>query len=557
MAIAIIAFYITSNKSSLIINQFSKVVRECFIDESDAATLVKCYLQIEQQEDKTRAKYCCDNGFNFSVYAEVRIKVYNVINTISIANGDKSFEESEKQENNSLRSTFSKYIISLDSSLILSSLDNFVQLQCAQKRRIDPYCLSQFTFTGLTNLKEDPVYNYECNKVPITCHERPGCTSASNFSNVFFFDMQFIKSSGLYLGKYMHRIQNSYKCCYSVNVPQNALILPFTKMLVKQYFANNPDFQFIKLMNLRTLSEETEYFGESNDKKSVFYTVNKRISDESIQIMKNVVQQLIKISSKCPTTLISRYPGLSDYYVEFFQTNNLSDARFIQKSVNNTNIAPFAYALNIQALNLLVHNKLDFYISYYFDLNMNSTIFKQSAFQHDFNYTGQQLSRKRNGHNVNQLIIISQKQIPNLLQLQWIGQEEEFNGAQQQYILRETKVETSIILQNGNQENYLPFNIVSKELQRHPQTVWDINPRISQLNLQSFEFFLNRFLLCHFQYICESLVMVPHQLPQIIFSLTAFSRQAVNNYNQKQGSTLICIYATYSSFNFLFTSKQH
>ncbi|CAL6036964.1 Ankyrin_repeat protein 3 [Hexamita inflata] len=206
MAIAIIAYYITSNKSSLIINKFSKVVRECFMEESDAATLVKCYLQIEQQEDKTRAKYCSDNGFNFSVYAEVRIKVYNVINTISKANGDQSFEESEKQENNSVRSTFSKYIISLDSSLILSSLDNFVQLQCAQKLRIDPYCLSQFTFTGLTNLKEDPVYNYECNKVPITCHERPGCTSVSTFSNVFFFDMQFIKSSGLYLGKYMHRI---------------------------------------------------------------------------------------------------------------------------------------------------------------------------------------------------------------------------------------------------------------------------------------------------------------------------------------------------------------
>ncbi|CAL6036960.1 Helicase-related_protein [Hexamita inflata] len=207
-------------------------------------------------------------------------------------------------------------------------------------------------------------------------------------------------------------------------------------------------------MNLRTLSEETEYFGESNDKKSVFYTVNKRISNESIHIMKNVVQQLIKISSKCPTTLISRYPGLSDYYVEFFQTDNQSDARFIQKSVNTTNIAPFAYALNKQALNLLVHNQLDFYISYYFDLNMNSTIFKQSAFQHDFNYTGQQLSRKRNGHNVNQLIIISKKQIPNLLQLQWIGQEEEFDAAQQ-YILKEKTVETSIIVQNGNQENYL------------------------------------------------------------------------------------------------------
>ncbi|CAL6036938.1 Helicase-related_protein [Hexamita inflata] len=238
-------------------------------------------------------------------------------------------------------------------------------------------------------------------------------------------------------------------------------------------------------MNLRTLSEETEYFGESNDKKSVFYTVNKRISNESIHIMKNVVQQLIKISSKCPTTLISRYPGLSDYYVEFFLTDNQSDARFIQKSVNNTNIAPFAYALNKQALNLLVHNQLDFYISYYFDLNMNSTIFKQSAFQHDFNYTGQQLSRKRNGHNVNQLIIISQKYIPNLLQLQWIGQEE-FNAAQQ-YILKEKTVETSIIVLNGNQENYLPFNIVSKELQRHPQTVWDIKQYIQYMNIHDVE----------------------------------------------------------------------
>ncbi|CAL6107014.1 Conserved_hypothetical protein [Hexamita inflata] len=71
------------------------------------------------------------------------------------------------------------------------------------------------------------------------------------------------------------------------------------------------------------------------------------------------------------------------------------------------------------------------------------------------------------------------------------------------------------------------------------------------------EFFLNRFLLCHFQYICESLVMVPHQLPQIKFSLTAFSRQAIYSYSQKQGNTLIYIYTTQSSYNFLFTSKQH
>ena len=68
--------------------------------------------------------------------------------------------------------------------------------------------------------------------------------------------------------------------------------------------------------------------------------------DETIDIMNETVKRLITISSKCPTSLISRYPGLPDYYVEFYQTDNKSDARFIQKQSNNENVAPFAYSLN-------------------------------------------------------------------------------------------------------------------------------------------------------------------------------------------------------------------
>ncbi|CAL5979128.1 Conserved_hypothetical protein [Hexamita inflata] len=480
--IGLIAYYLTVNNTIFVVDNFSKCLNQCFTEESDAATLVKCFLSVEKQKIDVRNQYCKDNGLNITVYEEVRVKVTNVLNTLSNSHEEQNVEYYDK--------IFEK-LLEINETQILNALDMYVDFTSKLQKRIDP-TKESFHFQGISNLVEVPVYNYISNQSPVIFQQRPGCTSVVAYSDVFFFEIQYGKISGVQKSKFMHRVKNSYKCSYSVSVPQNAIMLPFTKMLIQQYFTGDQAYNFIKKMNLRTISEETEFLAESLDKKQLFYIVDRNISQDSINNMKQVVEKLVQISAVCPTTLISRYPGLPDYYVEFFQTDNKSDARFIQKQANNENVAPFAYSLNQKAVQLLVHSKVEFKISYVFDLKMNHATFREYGYSHDFNYTGDQVSRSRNGNVVNQLIIIADMKIQELPQLKWVGQLDE-RQVPLQYVLKDKSAETQSSQSSGNQGQYLPFNIASKDLQKHPQIIQDIKELIREMNINNVDFTQNGF----------------------------------------------------------------
>ncbi|CAL5979143.1 Ankyrin_repeat protein 3 [Hexamita inflata] len=481
--IGLIAYYLTVNNTIFVVDNFSKCLNQCFTEESDAATLVKCFLSVEKQKIDVRNQYCKDNGLNITVYEEVRVKVTNVLNTLSNSHEEQNVEYYDK--------IFEK-LLEINETQILNALDMYVDFTSKLLKRIDLTKESAFHFQGISNLVEVPVYNYISNQSPVILQQRPGCTSVVAYSDVFFFEIQYGKISGVQKSKFMHRVKNSYKCSYSVSVPQNAIMLPFTKMLIQQYFTGDQAYNFIKKMNLRTISEETEFLAESLDKKQLFYIVDRNISQNSVDNMKQVVEKLVQISAVCPTTLISRYPGLPDYYVEFFQTDNKSDARFIQKQANNENVAPFAYSLNQKSVQLLVHSKVEFKISYVFDLKMNHATFREYGYSHDFNYSGDHVSRSRNGNVVNQLIIIADKKIQELPQLKWVGQLDE-RQVPLQYVLKDKSAETQSSQAAGNQGQYLPFNIASKDLQKHPQIIQDIKELVREMNINNVDFTQNGF----------------------------------------------------------------
>ncbi|CAL5980991.1 Conserved_hypothetical protein [Hexamita inflata] len=481
--IGLIAYYLTVNNTIFVVDNFSKCLTKCFTEESDAATLVKCFLLVENQKVDVRKQYCKDNGLNITVYEEVRVKVINVLNTLSNSHEEQNVQHYDK--------IFEK-LLKINDTQIMNALDMYVDFTSKLQFRIDPTKESVFNFQGISNLVDVPVYNYISNQSPVIFQQRLGCTSVVAYNAVFFFEIQYGKLSGVQKSKFMHRIKNSYKCSYSVNVPQNAIMLPFTKMLIRQYFIGDQAYNFIKKMNLRNISEETEFLAESLDKKQLFYIVDRNISQNSIDNMKQVVEKLVQISAVCPTTLISRYPGLPDYYVEFFQTDNKSDARFIQKQANNENVAPFAYSLNQKSVQLLVHSKVEFKISYVFNLNMNHATFREYGYSHDFNYTGDHVSRNRNGNVVNQLIIIADKQIKELSQLKWMGKLDE-RQVPQQHVLKDKSAETQFSQATGNQGYYLPFNIASKDLQKHPQIIQDIKKAIESLKIPDVNYTQNGF----------------------------------------------------------------
>ncbi|CAL6051346.1 Ankyrin_repeat protein 3 [Hexamita inflata] len=504
LLISVIAHSYITCQSNLITDIFSKSACENFTEESDLATLVKCFISIEQQKSQTRKQYCINNGFNYSVYIQIRQQVQYVFDTIITSNKGQLFEivENDNIIENRVESEvevdyFNNFIVRIDQNQILTVLDLYVQYLVEIRQEIDQSNIQINNFACVQNIQTIPQQKYyqvlqNDLKNYIICGSRPGCKNIIAYSQVFFYSLSYNKKSGVYYGQFMHRLQNSYKCSYSVSVPQNAIMLPFTKMLVSQFFENNLDYNFIMKMILRTNSDQTEFLAESLDKKSLYYTVDRQINQSTVSIMNQIVKRIVQISAVCPTTLISRYPGLPDYYVEFFQTDNKSDARFIQKQANNENVAPFAYSLNQKSVQLLVHSKVEFKISYVFDLKMNHATFREYGYSHDFNYTGDQVSRSRNGNVVNQLIIISDKQIQELPQLKWVGQLDE-RQVPLQYVLKDKSAETQSSQSSGNQGQYLPFNIASKDLQKHPQIIQDIKELIQLLKIRDVNFTQNGF----------------------------------------------------------------
>ncbi|CAL5979148.1 Ankyrin_repeat protein 3 [Hexamita inflata] len=504
LLISVIAHSYITCQSNLITNIFSKTACENFTEESDLATLVKCFISIEQQKSQTRKQYCVNNGFNYSVYIQIRQQVQYVFDTIINSNKGQLFEivENDNIIENRVESEvevdyFNNFIVQIDQNQILTVLDLYVQYLVEIRQEIDQSNIQINNFACVQNTQTIPQQKYyqvlqNDLKNYIICGSRPGCKNIIAHSQVFFYSLSYNKKSGVYYGQFMHRLQNSYKCSYSVSVPQNAIMLPFTKMLVSQFFENNLDYNFIMKMIVRTNSDQIEFLAESLDKKSLYYTVDRQINQTTINIMNQIVKRIIQISAVCPTTLISRYPGLPDYYVEFFQTDNKSDARFIQKQANNENLAPFAYSLNQKAVQLLVHSKVEFKISYVFDLKMNHATFREYGYSHDFNYTGDHVSRSRNGNVVNQLIIIADKKIQELPQLKWMGQLDE-RQVPLQYVLKDKSAETQSSQAAGNQGQYLPFNIASKDLQKHPQIIQDIKELVREMNINNVDFTQNGF----------------------------------------------------------------
>ncbi|CAL5980979.1 Ankyrin_repeat protein 3 [Hexamita inflata] len=504
LLISVIAHSYITCQSNLIINIFSKIACENFTEESDLVTLVKCFISIEQQKSQTRKQYCVNNGFNYSVYIQIRQQVQYVFDTIINSKKGQLFEivENENIIENRVEPEvevdyFNNFIVQIDQRQILTVLDLYVQYLIDIRQEIDQTNIQINNFYCVQNIQTIPQQKYyqllqNDLKNYIICGSRPGCNNIIAYSQVFFYSLSYNKKSGTYYGSFMHRLQNSYKCSYSVSVPQNAIMLPFTKMFVSQFFENNLDYNFIMKMIVRTNADLTEFLAESLDKKSLNYIVDRQINQNTINIMNQIVKRIVQISAVCPTTLISRYPGLPDYYVEFFQTDNKSDARFIQKQANNENVAPFAYALNQKAVQLLVHSQVEFKISYVFDLKMNHATFREYGYSHDFNYTGDHVSRNRNGNVVNQLIIIADKQILDLPQLKWMGQLDE-RQVPLQYVLKDKSAETQFSQATGNQGQYLPFNIASKDLQKHPQIIQDIKELIQEMKVNNVDFTQNGF----------------------------------------------------------------
>ncbi|CAL6076767.1 Pre-mRNA_splicing factor RNA helicase [Hexamita inflata] len=448
LVISIIAYCITIGSNDLVYNNFtSKIAQQCFIDESDVATLVKCFICIEKQSQKDRKQYCKDNGFSFTAFVHSRSQIQQIFQSIiennpqyeyqslEVDDSENSSSDAETVVSNSTNreDSLNKFIKSIQDNQILPALDFYVLAVSKLQNLIQPNTAQKQygQFNTISNIVSKPRYLFDASSiladkdnVVINCFDRPGSQTIVAYSSVYFYDIQYNETQDMYIGKYMHRLPNSYKKCDSIKVVQNSFSLPYSKLLFNKMFKEHAYYNFMNKMHQRIIlnTTSTEYFAETQDKQYLYYTIKQQLTSEQNATLQATIQKLIELSAKCPSTLISRYPGLKDFYVEYKQTDNYCDAEFIRKQSSDENKAPFAYQFNLQSIVHMMNNPNDCRISFVFDLMMDTSKFKDFGYQNDWSYTGDTVIKIQNNNVINQLIIISDKQIPSLKQLKWFDQ---------------------------------------------------------------------------------------------------------------------------------------
>ncbi|CAL6036336.1 Conserved_hypothetical protein [Hexamita inflata] len=418
--VAIITICLLLEQNKLILNNYSPVVKKCFMKESDAVTIVKCFLDIESQVQQEQ--YCQDNQLSYEVFTKVRNHVQYIYTNIIKAN---KFQISEGKD------YFHQQLNKIQEINVINNLNKFQQYLSKTRNKIDKNSADKYhgVFQQISNVSSIPKYNYLSQYylnnqliAYIQCFERYGIEQLSAYNKVYFFDISFDEDKNIYNGKFMHSIENSFDVCNHVQITQNAIKLPYTEFLIQSVFKNLYEQFKITPMAQYSISEDQQiYFVESFDKQNLTYTTNQKINKELQDQINKTIQKIIEISANCPTSLISRYPGLKDYYIEFYQTDNKCDAKFIRKSQDNEHIGPFAYTLNDKSINQLMQiDSTQFRIAYVFDLKDQN--FNSNKYQCDLNYNGDNVWIISNNSIQNQLVIISENKIQQLKQLKWDNQ---------------------------------------------------------------------------------------------------------------------------------------
>ncbi|CAL6051262.1 Pre-mRNA-splicing_factor ATP-dependent RNA helicase [Hexamita inflata] len=410
LLISIFAYFL-SQTHNFIQNCKSDIAKDCFTEESDIATMIKCVIAIEEiEEDKQRQQFCVQQEVQFSVFQKVRSQTENVFGLILKANNVQYNIPGQLTLQNDV---FHQLIKQIDSSLLLSVLDEYVKLINEQQLYLYQNNQNCAQFDIISNINVKPRYIYLSNSKgkQIICFERQGCRNAISYSNVYFFDIEFNETHDIYVGNYMHRLQNSYQSTHCVNISLNSFKLPYTKWLFNIYFNNNP---YIRQMQQRIKrnNEQLEYFGEGMDNESIFYSNSKELPKNEIQNIYEQIQKLIQLSFNSPTSLISRLN--KNKYVEFQQNQQILEVKQFQQT-----LTPYAYSINQKSIQTLLNNKIQFRISFVFDLRMDD-----SAKFNLFNFKNKKTVQEtviyfQNNQITNNLIIVTDKNINNLQPLQW------------------------------------------------------------------------------------------------------------------------------------------
>ena len=128
----------------------------------------------------------------------------------------------------------------------------FVRLTQCSTRPCFEFAIHSDLLAGTSNSRAAPAQCF-----------RPGIIDPMSYSNVYFMQLTYNSALQSFEARFMHRLPNSHKVCFTVPTCRNVMKLPYARALLGTYFADNQNFSFLGTFEQNAATGKRTYVEES------------------------------------------------------------------------------------------------------------------------------------------------------------------------------------------------------------------------------------------------------------------------------------------------------
>lgn len=147
------------------------------------------------------------------------------------------------------------------------------------------------------------------------------------------------------------------------------------------------------------------------------FTLGERLPASKPDLLPNIANSIVRLASMLPKTFISKHPQVPNFAAEFYQRDNLLDAKIFR---TDSTTGPFAYKLDLAACQTLINGPAQSCrVALVFDVGLEPDKYSNSGLTCDWEYTGNSVFTLNHNKIINRLVLVSDQKLPGLQQLKW------------------------------------------------------------------------------------------------------------------------------------------
>lgn len=248
----------------------------------------------------------------------------------------------------------------------------------------------------------------------ITVFGRPGAVDPAIYSYVRFMGISYNENFDIFTGTFVHRLPGSYQACVTVPVPQDALRLPYAQFAIDKYLTDRASMGLLGEIETRQkyCRNARVLAAESPSGRGMVFTLRERLPASRQNLLSETALSIVRLASVLPKTFVSKHPLVPNIAAEFYQRDNVLDARIF---CTDQPRGPFAYKLDSAACQMLASGAAQSCrVALVFDVSLPPADYSNSGLMCDWEYTGNAVFTLNKNKIVNRLVLISDEKLPGL-----------------------------------------------------------------------------------------------------------------------------------------------